>query len=50
MLARRNPYIASAYRQLQLISQDREKQMEYEARQKALGLHLADSDALMGGG
>mgnify|MGYP002510951632 CR=1 FL=1 len=36
MLAERNVYIGSAYRQLQAISQDKEKRLEYEARQKAI--------------
>lgn len=36
MLAQRNQYIASAYEQLQIVSQDREKRLEYEARQKAI--------------
>ena len=31
-----NPYIDSAYRQLQVISQDKQKRMEYEAREKAV--------------
>ncbi len=36
MLAHRNPYIESAYKQLQIISQDSEKRMEYESRAKAI--------------
>lgn len=36
MLAEKNMYIGSAYRHLQLISQDDEKRMEYEARTKAI--------------
>jgi predicted transposase/invertase (TIGR01784 family) len=36
MLAKRNSYIQSAYAQLQIISQDEEKRMEYDARQKAI--------------
>ena len=36
MLAERNTYIESAYRHLQVISQDEEKRMEYEAREKAI--------------
>jgi len=36
MLAEKNPYIDSAYRQLQIISQDKQKRMEYEAREKAV--------------
>ena len=36
MLAQKNPYIESAYERLQIISQDREKRLEYEAREKAI--------------
>ncbi len=36
MLAERNAYIGSAYKHLQAISQDKEKRMEYEAREKAI--------------
>lgn len=36
MLAQKDPYIESAYEQLQVISQDDEKRLEYEARQKAI--------------
>lgn len=36
MLATKNPYIQSAYEQLQLISQDKTKRLEYEAREKAI--------------
>ncbi len=36
MLATENPYIKSAYKTLQVISQDDEKRMEYEAREKAV--------------
>ncbi len=36
MLATKNPYIDSAYQQLQIISQDKQKRMEYEAREKAV--------------
>ena len=36
MLAKRDPYIESAYQHLQIISQDGEKRREYEARQKAI--------------
>lgn len=36
MLAQKNQYIESAYERLQLISQDREKRLEYEAREKAI--------------
>ena len=36
MLARKNQYIESAYERLQVISQDRKKRLEYEAREKAI--------------
>lgn len=36
MLAQKDQYIASAYQHLQVISQDKEKRLEYEARQKAI--------------
>ncbi len=36
MLAEKNAYIGSAYEQLQVISQDRQKRLEYEAREKAI--------------
>ena len=36
MLANKNQYINSAYEQLQIISQDDKKRMEYEAREKAI--------------
>lgn len=36
MLAEKNPYIGSAYQHLQIISQDKEKRLEYEAREKAV--------------
>lgn len=36
MLAEKNTYIDSAYQHLQVISQDKEKHMEYEAREKAV--------------
>lgn len=39
MLAQKDPYIESAYEQLQIISQDKEKRLEYEARQKAIWDH-----------
>lgn len=39
MLANRDPYIASAYQHLQIISQDQEKRIEYEARERALRDH-----------
>ncbi|MCI8673104.1 MAG: hypothetical protein HFI89_06400 [Lachnospiraceae bacterium] len=35
MLAEKNAYIESAYEQLQVISQDQQKRLEYEARLKA---------------
>lgn len=35
MLAEKNTYIESAYEQLQVISQDQQKRLEYEARLKA---------------
>ena len=36
MLAEKNAYIGSAYKHLQVISQDEEKRLEYEAREKAI--------------
>ena len=36
MLAKQNPYLESAYKKLQVISQDKEKRLEYEAREKAI--------------
>lgn len=36
MIAKKNPYIKSAYDQLQRISQDEQKRLEYEAREKAI--------------
>jgi len=36
MIAKKDVYIQSAYNKLQVISQDKQKRMEYEARQKAL--------------
>ena len=36
MLAKQNGYIESAYKKLQIISQDKEKRLEYEAREKAI--------------
>ena len=36
MLAKQNRYIESAYKKLQIISQDKEKRLEYEAREKAI--------------
>ena len=35
MLAEKNTYIDSAYEQLKIISQDKQKRLEYEARLKA---------------
>lgn len=39
MLAKRDPYISSAYQRLQIISQDKQKRAEYEAREKAIRDH-----------
>lgn len=39
MLATKNSYIGSAYEQLQIISQDKKKRLEYEAREKAIRDH-----------
>lgn len=36
MIATKDPYIASAYQKLQIISQDKQKRLEYEAREKAI--------------
>lgn len=36
MLAQKNQYIESAYERLQVISQDRQKRLKYEAREKAI--------------
>lgn len=36
VLAEKNSYIGSAYQHLQVISQDKQKRMEYEAREKAV--------------
>lgn len=36
MLAEKNPYIDSAYQQLQTISMDKEKRLEYETRERAI--------------
>ena len=36
MLAAKNTYIEKAYQQLQVISQDKQKRLEYEAREKAV--------------
>lgn len=39
MIADKNPYIESAYQTLQVISQDKQKRLEYEAREKAIRDH-----------
>ena len=39
MLAEKNSYISHAYQQLQVISQDKKKRLEYEAREKAIRDH-----------
>ena len=39
MIAEKDPYIKSAYDQLQVISQDKQKRLEYEAREKAIRDH-----------
>ena len=39
MIAGKDPYIQSAYDRLQIISQDKQKRMEYEAREKAIRDH-----------
>ena len=39
MIAEKDPYIKSAYGQLQIISQDKQKRLEYEAREKAIRDH-----------
>ena len=36
MIATKDPYIASAYQKLQVISRDKQKHLEYEAREKAI--------------
>ena len=36
MLVTKNAYIRSVYQHLQVISQDEEKRLEYEAREKAI--------------
>lgn len=36
MIATKDPYIASAYQKLQVISQDKQKRLEYEAHEKAI--------------
>ncbi len=39
MIAEKDPYIDSAYKRLQVISQDKQLRMEYEAREKAVRDH-----------
>ena len=39
MIADKNPYIESAYQTLQVISQDKQKRLKYEAREKAIRDH-----------
>lgn len=39
MIATKDPYIESAYQTLQIISQDKQKRLEYEAREKAIRDH-----------
>ena len=39
MLATKNSYIKSAYEQLRVISQDKQKRLDYEAREKAIRDH-----------
>lgn len=39
MIAKKDPYIDSAYQHLQVISQDKQKRLEYEAREKAIRDH-----------
>ncbi|RKI41956.1 Rpn family recombination-promoting nuclease/putative transposase [bacterium D16-51] len=39
MVAIKDPYIESAYKTLQVISQDQQKRLEYEAREKAIRDH-----------
>ncbi len=36
MLAEKNAYIGNAYEQLQVISPDRQKRLEYESTEKAI--------------
>lgn len=42
MLASKNSYIKSAYEQLQIISQDKKKRMEYEMREKAINTRFTN--------
>lgn len=39
MIANQNSYINSAFQQLEIISQDKQKRLEYEAREKAIRDH-----------
>ena len=39
MIAQKNSYIESAYQKLQNINLDKEKRLEYEAREKAIRDH-----------
>ncbi len=39
MIAQKNSYIESAYQKLQNISQEKEKRLEYEAREKVIRDH-----------
>ncbi len=39
MIANQNSYIGSAFQQLEIISQDKQKRLEYEAREKAIRDH-----------
>ena len=39
MIAEKDPYIKSAYDQLQAVSLDSQKRLEYEAREKAIRDH-----------
>ncbi len=39
MIAKKDPYIQCAYDRLQLISQDKQMQLAYEAREKAIRDH-----------
>ena len=39
MIAEKDPCIQSAYNQLQIISQNKQKRLEYEAREKAIRDH-----------
>ena len=38
-MAQKNQYIESAYERLQVINQDKEKRLEYDAREKAILNH-----------